>query len=302
MNLERTEKFIGAPVAAKTAGGGTKGLLTVARCRHGDAECEITPDDTAMVVVNLSDGQHVERHTRGIWTKATCAVGSVTVADPQENTVFAIKGEAHVLLLFLPFAMLADQAEGSAVRVAAKFEQRDIEIARCAMRAVVALQDGEDAEDLLFASIAQRLARCIIETRDGGHNVPRHGGIGPAALKRSLALIDARLHARFPKAPTLAELADAASVSLFHFARGFRELVGETPHAYVLRRRLELARAVLAHGQAPIAEVGRRAGFQSTAHFVERFRREMGVTPGAFRDAVGPHKRKAQDCDSRSAR
>jgi AraC family transcriptional regulator len=288
MNLERTERFIGAPVAAKTAGGGTKGLLTVAHCRHSDAECEITPDDTAMVVVNLSEGQHVERRMRGSWRKASCAVGTVTVADPQENTVFAIKGETRVLLLFLPFSTLANQAEGAAVRVPAKFEEYDFEIARCAMRALVALRDSEDSEDLLFASIAQRLARRVVETRHGDGKVLRHGGIGPRALKRSLALIEGRLQASVPKTPTLAELADAASVSLFHFARGFRELVGETPHAYVLRRRLELARAILTRSQAPIAEVGRRAGFQSTAHFVERFRREMGVTPGAFRNALRP--------------
>ncbi len=54
-------------------------------------------------------------------------------------------------------------------------------------------------------------------------------------------------------APTLGELADAAGVSVYHFAREFRRAVGETPHAYVLRRRLEVARELLARTATLVA-------------------------------------------------
>lgn len=91
-----------------------------------------------------------------------------------------------------------------------------------------------------------------------------------------------------PGAPTpkLEDLAREAELSLFHFTRAFRKTVGETPHAYVLRRRLELARTLLVNSSRTIGAVARRAGFKSMAHFSDRFHKEMGLTAANFRTAL----------------
>jgi AraC family transcriptional regulator len=81
-------------------------------------------------------------------------------------------------------------------------------------------------------------------------------------------------------------LAREAGISPALFTQRFTEAHGDTPHRYVVRRRLERARGLLAGSDLPIAEVALRAGFSSQSHLSEVFRRSTGETPGAFRRAA----------------
>jgi len=83
---------------------------------------------------------------------------------------------------------------------------------------------------------------------------------------------------------TLADLASAAAMSVFHFARAFRDGVGVPPRTYLRQRRLELARELLAYRQGmPIAAVGLACGFSTQSHFTAAFTAEYGISPGKFR-------------------
>jgi AraC family transcriptional regulator len=77
------------------------------------------------------------------------------------------------------------------------------------------------------------------------------------------------------------ELAACAGLSPYHFARAFKRSTGESPHAFVLRRRIIRARQALAEG-LPLAETAALCGFSSQSHFTERFRAQTGITPGRF--------------------
>jgi AraC family transcriptional regulator len=81
----------------------------------------------------------------------------------------------------------------------------------------------------------------------------------------------------------LADMAAAACLSVFHFSRCFREVVGLAPHAWLMRRRIERAQSLLASTGAPLAEVAYSCGFSSQSHFTSAFRSRVGVTPGAYR-------------------
>ena len=65
--------------------------------------------------------------------------------------------------------------------------------------------------------------------------------------------------------------------------RAFDAAFGITPHAYVLARRLDLARERILDGE-PLASVAAEVGFFDQAHLTRRFKRFLGVTPGRFRD------------------
>ena len=108
------------------------------------------------------------------------------------------------------------------------------------------------------------------------------GGIAAAALRRVMELVEARL------ADPLAveDLAAAAGLSAFHFARAFKQATGETPHRFVLRRRLERAKQALACGEPP-ARVAAACGFSSQSHFGARFREATGLTPGGYARMFG---------------
>jgi AraC family transcriptional regulator len=86
---------------------------------------------------------------------------------------------------------------------------------------------------------------------------------------------------------TLAELAEVAGMSQYHFARLFKASTGLAPHQYVVRRRIEEARRLLERADVPVAQVGFEVGYESQGYFTTLFKREVGVTPAAYRRERG---------------
>jgi AraC-like DNA-binding protein len=79
----------------------------------------------------------------------------------------------------------------------------------------------------------------------------------------------------------LSELAELAGLSRFQLLRAFVREVGVTPHAYLVQRRVHLARRLLADGR-PIVEAAMDAGFADQSHLTRAFVRQFGVTPGRY--------------------
>ncbi|MBK6313139.1 MAG: helix-turn-helix transcriptional regulator [Blastocatellia bacterium] len=111
-------------------------------------------------------------------------------------------------------------------------------------------------------------------------------------LERSRAgLVDRRLrrsiefmHDNFDRELALAEIAEAAYLSEFHFARLFKRITGVTPHAYLAGLRVEHARRLLSTTDRSIADIGAGVGYQSASHFGKVFRQTTGFTPTEYRD------------------
>ncbi len=96
-------------------------------------------------------------------------------------------------------------------------------------------------------------------------------------LAITCALVDERLAERI----TVKRLARGTGLSPAHFSREFKRSTGETPHAFVMRRRLEHAHGFLSDGGS-IAEAALCSGFADQAHLSRLFKRRYFVTPGAF--------------------
>ena len=103
-------------------------------------------------------------------------------------------------------------------------------------------------------------------------------------LTRAKDLADAR----YAQQLTVDDLAAAAGLSRAHFSREFRDAFGETPHAYLLTRRLERAAALLRNTDRSIADVCFSVGLQSVGSFTTSFKRAFGVTPAAYRASFPP--------------
>ena len=103
-------------------------------------------------------------------------------------------------------------------------------------------------------------------------------------LLRAKDLVDARYREPLD-VPTLAR---AAHLSPAHFSREFRRVFGETPHQYLLTRRLERAAASLRSTDHPVADICFEVGLSSVGSFTTSFRRVYGVTPSAYRAAHPP--------------
>jgi AraC-like DNA-binding protein len=109
-------------------------------------------------------------------------------------------------------------------------------------------------------------------------------------LLRAKDLVDARY--RDPlDVPTLAR---AARLSPAHFSREFRRAFGDTPHQYLLTRRLERAAALLRNTDRSVADVCFSVGLRSVGSFTTSFRRAYGVTPTAYRAQFPPAANRAR--------
>ncbi|MFL6122785.1 helix-turn-helix transcriptional regulator [Actinophytocola sp.] len=84
------------------------------------------------------------------------------------------------------------------------------------------------------------------------------------------------------------DLAAVAGFSRYHFVREFRVAFGETPAAYLSRRRVERAMDLLAHANLTVTEVCMVVGFSSLGSFSRRFRELVGCSPSEYRSRTSP--------------
>jgi AraC-like DNA-binding protein len=92
----------------------------------------------------------------------------------------------------------------------------------------------------------------------------------------------------------VAEVARGANMSKAHFSRQFRIQFGETPHQYLLTRRLERAASLLRSTDRSVAEVCVMVGLSSVGSFTTSFGRAFGMTPTAYRAAFPPASRQVR--------
>ena len=139
---------------------------------------------------------------------------------------------------------------------------------------------------LFLDSVEQAMAITLVT----GHAV-RHrsvqmyrGGLGSARLRRIKELVDAKMEDDL----SLDDMAQSVGLSTAHFARMFRKSTGQTPHQFVLRQRLERAKAMLRAPDARVLDVAVACGFKTQQHFAQVFRDVWGVSPTEYRqDLVG---------------
>src|SRR3954463_16550929 len=91
--------------------------------------------------------------------------------------------------------------------------------------------------------------------------------------------------ARYTEPLGVDDLARAAGLSRAHFSREFRRAFGESPHAYLLTRRLERAAALLRTTDRSVSDICFSVGLQSLGSFTTSFTRTYGISPTAYRAA-----------------
>jgi AraC family transcriptional regulator len=116
---------------------------------------------------------------------------------------------------------------------------------------------------------------------NGERSKPIRGGLAPWQIRRVKTHIEANVDATI----RIKELAQLVNLSSFHFFRAFRESFGDSPHGYVMRRRVERAQGLMLTTTASLGQIAADCGLADQAHFNKLFRRFVGETPGAWRRA-----------------
>jgi AraC-like DNA-binding protein len=123
----------------------------------------------------------------------------------------------------------------------------------------------------------------VVSLTDVDRHIHRRG-----LSTRQLELVTATIVEKIAEPISVSALSSVVGLSRSYFSHAFRRSVGWTPHAHVVRLRLERAMTLMLHTEAPLTEVAFAAGFADQSHFSRSFRRLTGVTPADWRKA---HKR-----------
>jgi transcriptional regulator GlxA family with amidase domain len=106
-------------------------------------------------------------------------------------------------------------------------------------------------------------------------------GLAPWQVRKVLAHIEANLGAQLRNR----DLAAIARLSEYHFNVAFRDSVGEAPHGYIIRRRMERAQGLMLSTEKALSEIALECGMADQAHFTRLFRSVVGESPAAWRRA-----------------
>ena len=136
--------------------------------------------------------------------------------------------------------------------------------------------------DALVRQLVVHLLRHHLTVRKSAEIELSRAGPVDRRLRRAIEF----MHDNFDRELALEEIAAAAYLSEYHFARLFKQITGITPHLYLANLRLDRARKLLAESASPISEIAAAVGYQSQSHFTKVFKSVTGVTPRAYREAT----------------
>ncbi len=145
------------------------------------------------------------------------------------------------------------------------------------------IDHGHPAGKLYAESLVNALAVHLMRHYSTDALVPdlQCGGLPAHRLRRVADFIEENLDRDLE----LAEIAQAAELSPYHFSRSFKQTTNLTPIQFLMQRRVERAKSLLAQSELPLAEIALSVGFKNQSHFSTLFRKLTEMSPKAWRNA-----------------
>jgi AraC family transcriptional regulator len=296
VSSKEMEQYLANP-SLSTSAGSDWGHLTV-RSRLEPASCRdlripATPDPW-LVLTTGGGPRKTEVRGRNGWKCAFSGPANLAVTSPGMATEIRWdRGDGsgietiHVCVdaaLFYRFAPENFECDPARVEIIDGFAQHDPLISSIGNSLGDQLRNPERAGRLFLDSAAQMLVAQLLRKYCAfPFPVPN----GQARMSgRKLQLVKDYVHAGLASRLTLEDIAASIHMSAYHFARTFKATTGETPHAYVTRRRVERAQELLRTSSWSMQAIARRVGFSSKSHFAAVFLRLTGISPHQFRSAT----------------
>src|SRR6202045_879607 len=210
------------------------------------------------------------------------AAGDLALCHRHEGEWVGLMNVRHLQLGISDAALMAssDGAYGEVeLHPSRKFADPRLSALVAAARAEMVA--GFPSGRLFLDFVEQAMAVTLVEAHAVRHRPVQiyRGGLGSARLQRIRELV----HAKMGDDLSLDEMAQSIGLSTAHFARMFRKSTSQTPHQFVLRQRLERAKAMLRAPHARVLDVAVACGFKTQQHFAQVFRDVCGVSPTEYR-------------------
>jgi AraC family transcriptional regulator len=201
---------------------------------------------------------------------------------------FEWDGPVDIIQVHLDAQMLEDRARRDLdlthFALRERFRCQDELLAQVGRQLLAATAQTHTLGQLYAESLATTLSYHLIEHHASCERHPA-GKVVAGLPSAVLARLDAYLEAHAELPIKLEILAGLANLSVFHFARRFKQTTGRSPYQYVLDWKFRRARVLLRAGELPVAAIGDALGFASPAHFATAFRRAVGQSPRAFQQS-----------------
>ena len=236
--------------------------------------------------LQLSTPIDAEVWERGRWQVQKATPGNIAVFDAGTVRGWRISGRYEPIILTLDTALVGRMARevgtGEQPELISRYENEDQKAARIALTLRDELAEGCPGGRLFGEGLATALAVHLL-TRYAVHPAKLKEyvrGLGQSDLSRVLDFIGDCLADDL----SLDDLAATVALSPYHFSRLFKQSTGQSPHQYVLARRVEKAKDLLRAGRLTVGEVAQAVGFYDHAHFIRHFKKATGLTPRAYRE------------------
>jgi AraC family transcriptional regulator len=216
--------------------------------------------------------------------------GTINLMPPGIEGTWEAEASSRATVLLMPQAFLSRVIvehygiDSGKVEIAKQFLIRDPVIEGIMMNLAAEMGNGAPSGRLYAESACEYLAHHIVRYYSSISGAALRsgpvGGLPPRRLKRVLEYIEDNLGGSIG----LRQLANLAGVSPRHFERAFRQSLDIPPYAYVLERRLQVARDLLVgKSGVTIGEIAMQLGFSSASHLSSAFRRRIGCSPSDYR-------------------
>src|SRR5579862_6404497 len=241
------------------------------------------------LIYHLSRPTEVTRKIEGT-TRETALIGPrrICLTPGEASTQWRHAGHPEILQVYLRQSVYeAAVAEiygcdSSGAELVPRFAILDPLLEQLAIAITTALRDGAAEDGLYIDTIAQMMAVHLARmhsTRSRPVRMPVTKAMSGWRMRRLIDFIEAHLDGDL----SLEAMASEVEISPLYLARAFKAAVGQSPHQYVLARRIERAKELLRNSDTPIVDVALASGFSSQSHLSNWFLRHVGVSPASYR-------------------
>lgn len=220
------------------------------------------------------------------WVAGQSRTGVLIVVPPGVESRWRVDGPRKLVILAAPVALVHSMLGSDCpADLSSAFERVSGSSApdpfvTAALDRLWSLRDSEKPLSRMFVDSTVLAVVCRLLTL-ARETAPQRapGAFSSRDWRRICGYIEAHLQEEI----VLVDLADTGGWSVRHFSRMFQKSTGQTPHSFILRKRVDRAKDLLRRPELPLAEVALSCGFADQSHFTTSFRKATGQTPLRWR-------------------
>jgi AraC family transcriptional regulator len=238
------------------------------------------PETDELILAYHSRGSHDVRRQQGtVLSRSRSIPGLLTLIPPGHPVAYHTGGRVSFTTVHISRAALGEfLAMGTDWPARDLFAFRDPFVASCVDSLLREARVPDRWSPRFVSAVTEALLLHLVR-RSPSEPAPADAKSTGMKIAATRSRIDADLSADL----SLEALAEEAGLSRAHFARTFRQVVNESPHRYVMNRRIEHAKELLAASTIELKEIAQEAGFCSQAHLTYVFRTRLAMTPQQYR-------------------